>query len=228
MIWALALAIYISITILVGRKHIQLAPNIFHLPERMGLFTLIVLGETIFGLVSSLSDHEWSIESTISIGAGLGIAFSLWWVYFDSIYCTVIRAFREKGRIGVYTTWLFIHFPLVVGLVANTTGIKHVVSSAQNIAISYTGELVICGSMSLCLLPIGVIQLCVANASVNAEKKRLMIQGSAYRFIAGFVIVLIPIPTIVILPLVLILIISVICIMQILLDLRLHPHRRIF
>jgi low temperature requirement protein LtrA len=99
MIWALALAIDISTTILVGRKHIQLAPNIFHLPERMGLFTLIVLGETIFGLVSSLSDHEWSIESTISIGAGLGIAFSLWWVYFDSIDCTVIRAFREKGRI---------------------------------------------------------------------------------------------------------------------------------
>jgi hypothetical protein len=57
---------------------------------------------------------------------------------------------------------------------------------------------------------------------------RLMIQGSAYRFIAGFVIVLIPILTIVILPLVLILIISVICIMQILLDLRLHPHHRIF
>jgi low temperature requirement protein LtrA len=145
----------------------------------------------------------------------MGIAFSLWWVYFDSIDGTVIRAFREKGRIGVYTTWLYIHFPLVIGLVASATGIKHVVSSAQNIAISYTGEWVICGSVSLCLFSIGVIQLCVANASVNAEKKRLMIQGSAYRFIAGFVIVLIPILTIVILPLVLILIISVICIMQI-------------
>jgi low temperature requirement protein LtrA len=54
MIWALALAMDISTTILVGRKHIQLAPNIFHLPERMGLFTLIVLGETIFGLWVSL------------------------------------------------------------------------------------------------------------------------------------------------------------------------------
>jgi low temperature requirement protein LtrA len=58
LMWALAIGIDISTAILVGRKHIQLAPNIFHLPERMGLFTLIVLGETIFGLVASLSDHE--------------------------------------------------------------------------------------------------------------------------------------------------------------------------
>jgi low temperature requirement protein LtrA len=56
----------------------QLAPNISYLPERMGLFTLIVLGETIFGLISSLTGHKWDIESTISMGAGLNIAFSLW------------------------------------------------------------------------------------------------------------------------------------------------------
>ena len=83
--WALAIVIDISTTILIGPKDVQLAPNIFYLPERMGLFTLIVLGETIFGLVASLSDHEWSIESKISIGAGLGVAFSIWCVYFDSI-----------------------------------------------------------------------------------------------------------------------------------------------
>jgi low temperature requirement protein LtrA len=228
-IWALALTIDITTTILVGRKHVQLAPNIFHLPERMGLFTLIVLGETIFGLVSSLSDQKWSIESTISIGAGLGIAFSLWWIYFDSIDGTVIRAFREKGRIGLYTTWLYIHFPLVVGLVATATGIKHVVSSAQNIALSYTGEWVICGSVSLCLFSIGIIQFCVANASSSSgEEKKVMIQGSVYRFVAGFAIILIPILTIAILPSVLILIISIICVIQIILDLRLHPHHRTF
>jgi low temperature requirement protein LtrA len=61
---------------LVGKKHAHLAPNIFHLPERMGWFTLIVLGETIFGLVSSLSDHKWSIESTISIGSRHNCSFS--------------------------------------------------------------------------------------------------------------------------------------------------------
>ena len=69
----------------------------------MGLFTLIVLGETIFGLVASLSDHEWSIESTISIGAGLSIAFSLWSIYFDNVEGSSIRAFHERGRVRFCT-----------------------------------------------------------------------------------------------------------------------------
>ena len=223
-LWTLALAIDVTTTILVGRKHLHLSPNIFHLPERMGLFILIVLGETIFGLISSLSGHKWSIESTISIGAGLGIAFSLWWIYFDSIDGSSIRAFREKGRIGVYTTWLYIHFPLVVGLVATSTGIRDVVSAAQNIPLSYTSQWLICGSVSLCLFSIGIIHLSIASAAGERKVKIWPV----YRFIAGLAIIAIPILTIRILPLILILIITIICMIQIILDLRHHPYHRIF
>jgi low temperature requirement protein LtrA len=190
----------------------------------MGLFTLIVLGETIFGLISSLSGHKWSIESTISIGAGLGIAFSLWWIYFDSVDGSPIRAFREKGRIGIYITWLYIHFPLVVGLVATATGIRDIVSSDQNIPLSYTVQWLICGSVSLCLFSIGIINLSIASA---AGERKVMIL-SFYRFIAGLAIIIIPVFTIRILPSVLIIIITIICMMQIILDLRHHPHHRIF
>jgi low temperature requirement protein LtrA len=229
----------ISTAILVGRKHVQLAPNIFHLPERMGLFTLIVLGETIFGLVASLSEHEWNIESTIAIGAGLSIAFSLWWMYFDNVEGSPIRAFRERGRVRIYTTWIYVHFPLVVGLVSTATGIRYIVSAAQYVALSYTGEWLICGSVSLCLFSIGAIQFTTASAldhgsrgdddgSLRNNRKKLIIQGSVYRFIAGFVIVRIPLLAIAILPLMLILLITVICVIQIILDLRHHPHRRIF
>src|SRR5919202_3506383 len=202
LMWALAIGIDISTAILVGRKHVQLAPNIFHLPERMGLFTLIVLGETIFGLVSSLSEHEWNIGSTISIGAGLSIAFSIWWMYFDNLEGSPIRAFRERGRIKIYTTWLYVHFPLVVGLVSTSAGIRYIVSSSQDTALSPTGEWLICDSVSLCLFSIAAIQLTTAKATENGDstevrsKKKLMIRGSVYRSIAGFVIVIIPVLTI--------------------------------
>jgi low temperature requirement protein LtrA len=223
-LWVLALAIDVLTTILIGRKHLRLAPNIFHLPERMGLFTLIVLGETIFGLISSLSGHKWTIESTISIGAGLGIAFSLWWIYFDRVDGSPIRAFREKGRIGVYTMWLYIHFPLVVGLVTTAIGIRDIVSSAENIPLSYTTQWLICGSVSLCLFSIGIIHLSIASAA--GERKVMILYF--YKFIAGLAIITIPVFTIRILPSVLIMIITIICMMQIILDLRHHPHHRIF
>jgi len=227
-----------STAILVQRKHVQLTPNIFHLPERMGLFTLIVIGETVFGLVASLSEHEWDVESIISIGAGLTIAFTLWWMYFDNVEGSPIRAFRERGRARIYIAWIYLHLPLVVGLVSTATGIRYIISTPQNVVLPYIGEWLICGSVAICLFSIGAIQFTTASSlehdsssqsnHSNNNRKKVLIQGSVYRFIAGFVIILIAALYVGVLPLVLILIITVICIIQIILDLRLHPHHRIF
>ena len=90
----------------------------------MGLFVIIVLGESILGVVAGLAGHEWDIYSTLSVGLGLSIPFSLWWIYFDNVGGSAIRAATEKGRRGIYYIWLSIHFPLVVELAANGIGIK--------------------------------------------------------------------------------------------------------
>ena len=116
-------------------------------------------------------------------------------------------------------------------------------SASQNIALPYAGEWLICGSVSLCLFFIGVIQFTIASASHidyedgwdssnssrnhnnsrSIRSRKILIQGLVYRFIAGFVILLIPILAVPILPLALILIISIICALQIAIDLRYHP-----
>ena len=223
-LWSIALGLDLAVTIFIGRKHLQLAPNIFYLPERMGLFTLIVLGETIFNLIHSLSGHKWDIGSTISMGAGLSIAFSLWWLYFDKIDGSVIRKFRDEAKSGLYITWLYTHFPLVVGLCATAAGISHLVSADQGTFLPYLDELLICGSVALCLFSIGVIHICISYAS--GETKSIS-QLSVYRLIAGFAIILIPILELQMLPVYLILIVSTICIIQILIDLKHHPHHRI-
>jgi low temperature requirement protein LtrA len=224
-LWSIALGIDVATTVFVGRRHLQSVPNISYLPERMGLFTLIVLGETIFSLIRSLSGHSWGIESTISMAAGLSIAFSLWWLYFDKIDGSVIRKFRDEAKSGLYLIWLYTHFPLVVGLCATAAGIGHLVSADQNTALPYLDELLICGSVALCLFCIGAIHLCISYAS--GERKPIL-QLSVYRFIAGFAIILIPILKLQILPVFLILIVGTICIIQILIDLKHHPHHRIF
>ena len=223
-LWSIALGLDLAVTIFIGRKHLQLVPNIFYLPERMGLFTLIVLGETIFNLIHSLSGYKWDIGSTISMGAGLSIAFSLWWLYFDKIDGSVIRKFRDEAKSGLYITWLYTHFPLVVGLCATAAGISHLVSADQGTFLPYLDELLICGSVALCLFSIGVIHICISYAS--GETKPIS-QLSVYRLIAGFAIILIPILELQMLPVYLILIVSTICIIQILIDLKHHPHHRI-
>jgi low temperature requirement protein LtrA len=80
--------------VFVGKLHSQFAPHISHLPERMGLFTIIVLGESILGVEPEISNMEFGLYSMLILGISLNIPFSLWWLYFDSVDGIPIRALR--------------------------------------------------------------------------------------------------------------------------------------
>ena len=85
-LWGVGMTIDFLTPLLIGKLAIKFAPHTSHLPERMGLFVIIVLGESILGIVAGLAGHEWNVYSTLSVGLGLSIPFSLWWIYFDRTY----------------------------------------------------------------------------------------------------------------------------------------------
>lgn len=43
-----------------------------------------------------------TIQSILDTALGLGIAFSLWWIYFDSVDGSEVRAFYNKRKVGAY------------------------------------------------------------------------------------------------------------------------------
>lgn len=53
---------------------LQLALHLEHLPERFGLFTIIVLGEAIIAVVNGVSEMEWHGSSAIAAVCGFVIA----------------------------------------------------------------------------------------------------------------------------------------------------------
>ena len=130
-LWGVGMTIDLVTPLLIGQLAIKFAPHESHLPERMGLFVIIVLGESILGIVAGLAGHEWNIYSTLSVGLGLSIPFSLWWIYFDNVGGSAIRAATERGKRRIYYIWLYIHFPLVFGIAAIGIGIRQVASSNQ-------------------------------------------------------------------------------------------------
>ncbi|HEY9386479.1 MAG TPA: low temperature requirement protein A [Nitrososphaeraceae archaeon] len=67
-LWGIGLVIDFAMPITVGRLHSQFAPHISHLPERLGLFTIIVLGESVLGLVAGVSDMEFDIYFMLILG----------------------------------------------------------------------------------------------------------------------------------------------------------------
>ena len=74
-LWVIGLTIDFATPISAGKLHSKFAPHISHLPERMGLFTLIVLGESIVGIVTGMTEQVWDVYSVIEASLGLCICF---------------------------------------------------------------------------------------------------------------------------------------------------------
>jgi low temperature requirement protein LtrA len=103
--------------------------------------------------------QQWSLASALAAMLGLSLAFSLWWVYFDNIDASPIRAAHTGGHIWVYQTWLYAHLPLVIGLTATAVGVEYVVTSPQSLVLPPEERWLICGGVALVLLSLGLIHL---------------------------------------------------------------------
>ncbi|HYZ96428.1 MAG TPA: low temperature requirement protein A, partial [Nitrososphaeraceae archaeon] len=140
-------------------------PNMSHLPERMGLFTLIVLGESIVSIVIGMTDQQWNLYSVIVSSLGLCISFSLWWLYFDSSGRLPIQILIEKSNVAIYFIWLYIHFPLVVAITAVGVGIRHLISNEQYSALTASDLWLISISVSMFLISQCILHLISVNNS---------------------------------------------------------------
>ena len=236
-LWVLGMGIDIGTPLLFARRlSVQFVPHVHHLPERLGFFTIIVLGISILGVVNGITAHNWTVPSIICAGLGLGITFSLWWVYFDTVDGSEIRALRENKQIGIYLTWLYIHFPLIIGFTAFGVSIEHVVLSNQALPLPSSERWLLCISTFLCLLTLGVIQITSAmttksvspSSSANSKKARTYV-AAIYSIVAAIAVLVVGAilkDDILVLPAFLLGIMAIACTGQVILDVKRHPHHR--
>ncbi|MER3490832.1 MAG: low temperature requirement protein A [Mastigocladus sp. ERB_26_2] len=165
-LWGVGMIIDLITPFTATKFQLKLLPHASHLPERFGLFTMIVLGEAIIAVVDGVSEQKWEVLSVIAAIFGLVIAFSVWWVYFDNLGGTPIQTARSEGKIWTVATWLYTHLPLVIGIAGAGVGVEEVLISEQAIALSDAMRWLLCGSIALCYLAlailhrVGVIRYC--------------------------------------------------------------------
>jgi low temperature requirement protein LtrA len=166
-LWLVGLIIDFATPLTAGKLHSRFAPDVSHLPERMGLFTLIVLGESIVSIVVGMTNQTWNLYSVTVSSLGLCISFSLWWLYFSDVKGTAIQAVREKAKIGIYYAWLYAHFPLVIGITAVGVGIKDIVSLEQGRVIEPATLWLICISLTTSLISLTILQISRLEENIN-------------------------------------------------------------
>jgi low temperature requirement protein LtrA len=171
-LWGLGLAIDF-LTPLMGRRYLaQFPPNMTHVPERLGLFTMIMLGESLFAVVTGLSKQEdWTLGATTIAVLGVVNAFTLWWMYFETASGSPFQA-AKSGQTMRITVWLYAHLPLAIGVTAAGVGIKYALSKAYLVALSDAGRWLLCGSMGLALVTLALLH---GLTCLRADRRRSLI-----------------------------------------------------
>ena len=123
-LWGTALAIDLLFPLTAGRRHAEVPPHPEHLPERFGLFTILVLGETILAVVRGLGEVNWHFATGAAGMFGLLIAVGLWWVHFDEPDMRVVHSEAEHRHSWLYYVWLYAHLPLVMSIVVVGIGVE--------------------------------------------------------------------------------------------------------
>jgi low temperature requirement protein LtrA len=116
-----------------------LPPHATHLPERFGLFTLILLGESIIAIMKGIqAQPDWSPTAAGVALGGICFTFLVWWVYFEYAGAASDRPVRTALDRRSYEIWTYAHLPLYLGTVLSAVGVEHLIK--QGTAIHLTVE----------------------------------------------------------------------------------------
>lgn len=127
-LWAVGLAIDFYTPFYLRKVQAKVPLDVSHLPERFGLFTILVLGESIAAVVTGLSHQGWDLKPIIAAILSIVVATGLWWIYFDNLEGSVVR--RKEGQRTAWkpTVWIYSHLPLAIGLTATGIGLEFIVT----------------------------------------------------------------------------------------------------
>ncbi len=128
-----------------------------HIAERYGLIVIIALGECLIGTVAALQSvvgsQGWSWEVAAVGVAGVGIAFTMWWIYFGVPMGTGLH-----HRRGTAFTFGYGHIVVVAAVAATGAGL-HVAANY----LEHESHLSAMGVLSTVLLPMVVFWLAMVT-----------------------------------------------------------------
>ena len=217
-LWAVGLIVDIGTPLFAGRLHARFAPDLSHLPERFGLFTVVVLGESIVAVANGVAVQQWNVFSTLTAILGFSIAFCLWGAYFDHASDGAIRAARDHGRVMIYQLWLYTHLPLMIGLTAAAAGVQHALASPPGEPLGNAQRWLLAGAVAVCLVALAGIHSANASITSAAERTRTQVRA-AYRSVGGLGLCLVGVFGRGLRPVEVVACIAAVCIAQIFLDL---------
>ncbi|MFI5914306.1 low temperature requirement protein A [Dactylosporangium sp. NPDC051541] len=101
--------------------------HVEHLPERFGLFVMLVLGESIMSLAAGIHETDWHAEALWPAAIAFLAIAATWWNYFDLGGAAGKRRLESDGdeqESWVPDAYIYGHLPLTLGLAVFAVGVE--------------------------------------------------------------------------------------------------------
>jgi low temperature requirement protein LtrA len=110
----------------------QLVPS--HFSERLQLFVIIALGETVVATGVTAGDLEMNATRIAAVVVSFGVTVAFWWLHFHYHAERAARQLQsreaERGRLGRALSYLYV--PMVAGIIVSAV--------AAELVIAHPGE----------------------------------------------------------------------------------------
>ncbi len=171
----MALAVDVLTPLTRGRGNTKRYLNVYHLQERLGLFMMLVIGESMIVVALSNTASGFAPVETAIIFSGLFMMIALWWLYFE----------HGDDHSGVRPTNLFLflhsHGFMFGSIILLSVGYKLAISYPQSIeAFSFVAA----GSFGI------ACTLCVMRLMVHKPQRRAMSIVGGFFILGGGVLYL--------------------------------------
>lgn len=157
-IWAAALLLELSSPFLNLRATRSIPFDYSHIPERFGLFTIIVLGEAVLATSMGASAVSWTPGNITMASIGFAMAACIWWINFDFVDDNAIRT-RDLVPRFVY---LYGHYFIVTSVVALGVGMEHAIKETGDNHLHLPTLALLGGSIATYLLAVTIIKMVTA------------------------------------------------------------------
>ena len=154
-LWAGAILIELWTPFFVPRLTRAIPVDRSHLPERFGLFTIIVLGEAVIATATGASSVQWTPITITTAAIGFAMAACIWWINFEFVEDDAIKSRSLVPRV----VYIYSHFFIVSSIVAIGIGVEHAIKDTVDPHLHLPTLALLGGGIAIYLAAVTTVKL---------------------------------------------------------------------
>jgi low temperature requirement protein LtrA len=178
-LWIAAVLGWVALMLYQARDRVGLEGGVVpthSLVERFGLFTIIVLGEVVFGVVEGMSAADRDLKTIATGMVALGLGFGFWWIYFD-----VVGDRLPKGDGRSLVAWTLSHLPITLAIAAAGAAMVSLIEHAHDTTTPAPTAYLLSGAVAVGLLA----EIVTTRALADGDRLAVVYRPLRVAMVAG-------------------------------------------